>query len=433
MLPYSSKYSSLDIESDFTAQASKQLGPLLIFQKIWKELELGEVLKKSFDPIKTFFDVEKAIFNLVLNRLLAPSSKRQMTVFQDSIYGISKFDLHQYYRSMDYLIEHKDVIEKGILEKIKIEVGGKITLAFYDTTTLVYYGDDKEEGSELLDYGFSKAHRSDLKQIVVGVLMSPEGLPIGHETFSGNTNDVTCFKLIIEKMVTKYAISKIILVGDRGMISQKNIALLEQMELEYVLGFRMRTIPKEDRAKVLGKTDLKTLKKNTLQYKEVDYKNKRLLVCYNPERAELDAKHRENILEKIRGKIKSGKFLSIIENQDYIRFLDIEGKAPKLSDDKIKRDELYDGVFVLTSNTKLKGRQIIEAYKGLWQVEQGFRQFKSELEAGPIYHYTDDRIRAHIMICFMALILRRYLATKLKKYSKDASYGRCMDDLKSLK
>ncbi len=432
LLPLSKTYSHLDIQKDLNAKASKQYGPLLVFQKLWKEIGLGEVLHSSLGKIDTLFDLERAIFNLTLNRLVAPSSKRGMMAFQDSIYNISKFDLHQYYRAMDHLIAHKAEIEKGIFEKVKKQINGKIDLAFYDTTTLVYYGDDKAEYSELLDYGFSKARRSDLKQIVVGVLMSKEGLPLGHEVFSGNTNDVTCFKLIVEKMVREYEIDRIILVGDRGMISHKNIALLEEMKLEYILGYRMRTIPKDDRAEVLGKADLKKLRTKSLMYKDVEYQNKRLLVCYNPERAKLDAEHRERIVKKIRDKIKSGKIQAIIENKDYIRFLDINGSAPLLSEAKIKRDELYDGVYVLTTNASLRGGQVIEAYKGLWQIEQGFKQLKSELEAGPIFHYTDDRIRAHIMICFLALIMRRYLAMKLKAAYPDASYGQCMEDLKQL-
>lgn len=430
LLPLSTKYSDLDLKRDISAIESKQFGPLLIFQKLWQELGLGEALKQSVSDIPTFFDIERAVFNMVLNRLVSPSSKRQMLRFQDSVYGISKFDLHQYYRAMDYLIANKEKIEKGVLAKVKAQIKGKIDLAFYDTTTLVYHGDDKEEHSELLDYGFSKDRRSDLKQIVIGVLMSKEGLPLGHETFPGNTNDVTCFKLMVEKMVVEYEIDRVILVGDRGMISHKNIELLEMLGLEYVLGYRMRTIPVSDRAEILGKANLKTLKENQLEFKEVEYQNKRLLVCYNPERAQLDFDHREHILEKLRDKIKSGKIQSIIENKDYIRYLDIEGKAPQLSDKKIKTDELYDGVYVLTSNAKLTGSQAIEAYKGLWQVEQGFRQLKSELEAGPIYHYTDERIRAHIMVCFLALVLRRFLAIKLKKYSKEASYADCLADLK---
>lgn len=432
LLPYSSEIQSMDISKDIIPRASKQFGPLLIFQKLWKDLKLDEALNSSFSSIQTFYDLEKAIFNMVLNRLVAPSSKRKMTTFQDSTYGLSQFDLHQYYRAMDYLVSHKEQIENNIFNAVRGQIKGELKMAFFDTTSLVYYGDDKNEESELLDYGFSKARRGDLKQIIVGVLMSENGRPLGHETFSGNKNDVTCFREIVEKMVDKFNIKKIILVGDRGMISHKNIDLLEEMGIEYVLGFRMRTISKQDREEVFKKADLKQLRKSNLQYKEVEYKNKRLIFCYNEDRAKLDYEHRQRILDKLKEKIKSGKIETIIENKDYKRYLDIDGKAPKLSDKKIAKDELFDGVFVLTSNAPLTGPQVVEAYKGLWQIEQGFRQLKKELKVGPIYHYTDDRIRAHVMICFLALILRRELASRLKKSFKDSSYGDCLDELKQV-
>ena len=433
LLPLTPNHSSeINLLTDLSAKETKQLGPLLVFQKLWNELKLDAALKKSLSSIKTFFDIEKAIFNLVLNRLTAPSSKRMMNVFQDTVYGLTKFDLHQYYRAMDYLIEHKDSIEKNIFGAMKKQVKGKVNMALFDTTSIVYYGEDPKEKSELLNFGFSKARRSDLKQIVIGVLMSEDGVPLGHETFAGNCNDVTCFKEMIGKAVEKYGIEKLIWVGDRGMISNKNLELLESMGLEYILGYRMRTIPKSDRLEIFDKVDLKNLRNTKLKYKEIDYKGKRLIFCYNEDRAKLDAEHREKILEKLRDKLKTGKIATLIENQHFKKYLNVEGKSPELSEEKIKRDELFDGVFVLTSNAVMKGPQVVEAYKGLWQVEQGFRQLKDELELGPLYHYTDSRIKAHVMICFLALIMRRMLDKKLKKLEKELSYSESMNDLKRL-
>ena len=203
---------------------------------------------------------------LVLNRLVAPSSKRRMTNFQDTIYGISKFESHQYYRAMDYLIDNKEKIEKGIFNTMKKQHKGKLTMALFDTTSLVYYGNDPKDQSELLNYGFSKARRGDLKQIVVGVLMSQEGS--GHETYSGNSSDVNCFDDIINKAVDKYGIERVIFVGDRGMTSFSNMKLLNDLEQEYILGYRMRTISKKDRPEIFSKVDLKSLRHSKLQYKE---------------------------------------------------------------------------------------------------------------------------------------------------------------------
>ena len=302
---------------------------------------------------------------------------------------------------------------------------------FFDTTTIVYYSDDPKNENELLDLGFSKDHRGDLKQIVIGVLMSKEGIPIAHEVFPRNQNDVTNFKAIIDKIKNKFELEQVILVGDRGMISDKNIEVLKKHKYQYILGYRMRTLPKEERALILKKSNLKQIK-DTLHWKEIIYNNQRLLVYYNPERAVKDSEHREKILEKIKEKIKNGSIKSIVENKDYKRYLEIEGKAPRISIEKVKYDKLYDGIYILTTNTKLSGGQVIDSYKGLWQIEQGFRRLKSEIEIGPLCHYLDDRIRAHVMICFFALILRTILTKKLKEFFPKESYQDCLNDLKNL-
>jgi len=249
--------------------------------------------------------------------------------------------------------------------------------------------------------------------------------------FSGNTNDVSCFRKIIQQVTQKYPIGKVILVGDRGMISQKNLNFLHEKGLEYILGYRMRTIPKKDRHWVLSAADLKKVRQD-LHWKEITYNDQRLLVCYNPERAVLDAEKREDILDRIRKKIKDGNILLLIDNPSYKRFLKIQGKAPKLDAEAIERDAAYDGMYVLTSNTKLSGGQIIETYKGLWQVEHAFRNLKTELEMGPIYHWKDDRIRAHVMICFLALVLRTIFYKRLRAEDPTASYQEVFSSLRSL-
>lgn len=430
LLKASSKFEIFDAAKNLQGDWSKEFGPALVFKRLWEELGLGKVLTSELKDLKTQFETEQAVFNMVLNRLTEPGSKRQLCLWQDNTYGINSFEEHQYYRAMDHLIEHKDKIELGIFDSMRNLFNQEIDVCLFDTTTLVYYG-DSEKHEKLLQRGFSKVKRGDLKQVVVGIIMSKDGVPLGHEVFSGNTNDVQCFKEIIEKVSEKFKIRKVVLVGDRGMISQKNIDHLESKKFEYILGYRMRTISKEERHKIFSHADLKEVRKN-LQFKELNYKGNRLFICFNPERAELDKNHREDILEKIRKRIRDGSILSVISNKDYKRFLKIEGKKPKLDDVKISQDEIYDGVYVLTSNTELKPEAIIDSYRDLWQVEQAFRQLKSEIEMGPIFHWKDRRIKAHIMICFLALILRNTFYKELKAISKDASYPEVINDLKQL-
>ena len=443
LLKASKQFALLDLQKSLKADWSKPYGPYLVFQRLWQQSGLSDVLTHEFKDSQTEFSIPDAIFNMVLNRLSAPCSKRGLELWQQNHFGVSHIESHCYYRALDYLIEHKDSIESGVFQKMQDLFCQSVDVVMFDTTSLVYFGEEDPEAKKarelrhqqkfkknkalpdpgaqdpapLLARGFSKDHRSDLPQIVVGVLMSKDGVPLGHEVFPGNTNDVTCFKQVIDQVAKKFKINRVIFVGDRGMISPTNVAYLNSKHYEYILGYRMRTIPKDERALILSKADLKRVRKD-LQWKEVRFKDQRLLVCFNPERALLDAERRENILDRIRARIKNGSILSVVDNANFKKFLKIEGKLPKLNPEAVERDALYDGMYVLTTNTKLAGSQIIESYKDLWQVEHAFRSLKSELEMGPIYHWKDPRIRAHVMICFLALILRTLLLKKLKAHAE---------------
>lgn len=450
----SEKIELLNLEKDIEASWSKTWGLGLVFERLWKESGLRAIFEFELRDFAAEFSVEKAVFNMVLNRLSEPCSKRALGLWEEDSYNLPHFELHQYYRAMDYLIEKKESLEQRVFAQMRDLFCQSLDIVFFDTTSLVYFGEEDPEAKKardlrkelkkdkklkqeplesapLLARGFSKDHRSDLPQIVVGVLMSKEGIPLAHEVFPGNTNDVSCFKEIITQVSKKYPIGKVILVGDRGMISQKNLDFLHEKRLEYILGYRMRTIPKRDRYLVLSKMDLKRVRED-LSFKEVTYNDQRLVVCYNPERAILDAQKREDILDRIRKKIKDGSILSIVDNANYKKFLKIQGPTPKIDPEAIERDEAYDGMYVLTSNTKMVPGSLIEAYKGLWQVEHAFRNLKTELEMGPVYHWKDDRIRAHVMVCFLALVLRTVFYKKLRAEDSKVSYQEVFSSLRNL-
>jgi transposase len=444
LIEASEKHSLFQLADNLKAEASKEYGPFLVFQRLFKETGMEEILRVALSDTQTEFDVLQALFNLILNRLTEPVSKRQMTLWEADVEGATEFDLHQYYRAMDHLIDHKDEIEQNIFFNQADLFHQELDIVLFDTTSLVYYGDgpdargeDKPEDEQLLDYGFSKARRSDLKQIVVGILMSKDGIPLAHEAFSGNTNDVKCFSQIIDQLKNKYNVSNIALVGDRGMISKSNVGEIEDSGLKYILGYRMRTISKDERKVVLRKANLRKLKNLELQFKEVEYRGQRLIVCYNAERAEKDKEHRESEITKLKEKLKnSSSIKQLISNPHHRKFLKINDEKTKAELDlkKIKEDEIHDGVFVLTTNTRLSCLQVVERYKDLWQIEAGFRQLKSELKLGPIYHHKDRRIRAHVMICFMAFCLRVTLYKKLKNYfqKEEFSITSLIRDLKAL-
>ena len=411
------------------------MGPALIFRKLFEKIKLDNILTKTLaENTETDFDAKDCLFNLILNRLTDPGSKRKMTDWQQDQYGLQHYNLQHYYRTMDHLYDNREEIEKEVftnMKKLSNTRSKDVNIALFDTTTIVYYGDGEEKEESILNYGFSKDRRSDLKQVVVGLALTADGVPVSHNTYAGNTNDVSCFEKLVDKFHKDHGIKNVIFVTDRGMISNKNLELLESKTYGYVMGFRMRTIKKEERSELLRKANLHEIKE-TLQYKNVEYGGRRLVVYYNSERAQLDAQKREEILNRIKDKIKSGKLESIIENKECKRFLKIEGKAPILDQEKINADAMYDGIFVITTNTDRSASEVIETYRSLWMCEFSFRTLKSELEMGPIYHFKERRIIAHIFICFLALICRIMLTKKIKKNDKNASFGSVMTDIRRL-
>jgi transposase len=425
----------LDIEKDVEGEWARKMGPELVFRKLFQKINLDNILTRTLgEKVGAEFDAKDCLFNLILNRLTDPGSKHKMTDWQKDQYGVNQYDLQHYYRTMDYLHDHQEEIEKELFDhmrKLSSTRQKDVNVALFDTTTIVYYGEGDDEENSILDYGFSKDRRSDLKQVVVGVALTADGIPVTHDAYAGNTNDVSCFERLVTKFHDYHDAKNVTFVTDRGMISNKNLALLESKNYSYVMGFRMRTIKVEERSALLRKANLKEIKEN-LKYKNVAYNGRRLVVYYNPERAELEAQKRDEIIERIKDRIKTGKLESIIESKDYKRFLKIEGKAPILDQEKVDADAMYDGIFVITTNTERSAAEIIETYRSLWQCEFSFRTLKSELQMGPIYHFKERRIVSHIFICFLALICRVMLTKKIKKIDKAASFGSVMADVRRL-
>lgn len=423
----------LNVAKDIEGKESKEMGCSLVFKKLDEQLGIKKILEKSFKNIKTDFSVEDALFNLILNRLSSPSSKNATTEWQQNQYDINEYDTHQYYRAMDHLHANKEEIEDQLFQTMKSQSktsGKDLSVALFDTTSVVYYGEGDEEES-LLKHGFSKARRSDLKQIVVGLAMTKDGVPISHEVFSGNTNDQTCFKETIYKFSRKYNERSVTFVGDRGLINGKNIDSLVSSGFRYILGFKMRSIPKNERSDIFANKKWRPITKE-LDYRDINYKGQRLVVYYNKERAIKDRFKREELLKRIQEKIKNGTILTVVSNADYKKFLKIEGKKPSLDIEKIEADALYDGIFILTTNTKFTPGEIVSRYRDLWQCESGFRTLKSELDLQPLFHRKERRIRSHVLICFIALILKTMLLKKMRVIDKEASYSKTLSELKKV-
>lgn len=351
--------------------------------------------------------------------------------------GTESLDLHHLYRAMAFLGDPlkdqpdpeilktprctKDWIEEQLFEQRR-DLFSKLDLVFFDTTSIYFEG---EGGQEIGQFGKSKDHRPDLKQMVVGLALDLHGWPLCCELWPGNTADVTSLLPVVNRLRQRFRVGRVSIVADRGMISASTIAALESEELDcdYILGARMRSV-KEISEQVLADrgrfreitAERKTSKDpSPLKVKEVAVDGRRYIVCLNEEQRRKDAADRQAIIEHLREQLKRGD-KDLIGNKGYRKYLRVgKGEHFTLDEAKIKQEARYDGIWVLQTNLADEPEMIALAYKELWMVEDMFRTMKSVLETRPIYHKCDETIRGHVFCSFLALLLRRALEQRLRQ------------------
>ena len=259
---------------------------------IWKRLKISEILLEEEEISKKEYSFNEAIQAMVMNRLVHAASKLETWRWKDRVWepAWEGLNLQHFYRAMDYLVERKDEIEKGLFEKRGDLFGKQLDLVLFDTTTIKYWGEASD--SKLLRHGHSKEKRMDLRQIIVGVLMSKEGMPLAHEVWEGNQSDMESLKRVLGSLQDKYEIQKVVLVCDRGMVSKKNLQAIEEAGYEYIVGVKMRQFDETMKRNLLGIADFEEVRED-LWVKDKKIEGRRYLVCYNPEEAKQDAKDRE--------------------------------------------------------------------------------------------------------------------------------------------
>lgn len=364
--------------------------------------------------------------NLVLCRLVYPGSKlKTVTYFKQHL----NMDVSVYsvYRFLDELnAELKSTIEQISFEYTKKLLKGKIGVVFYDMTTLYF------EASEEDDYripGFSKDGKHQQPQIMIGLLVSSHGYPIGYQIFEGNTSETKTLIPVLEVFQKKFGIDKPIIVADAALLSQKNIDALRENKYEYILGGRIKNETKQIKARIIV-LDVKEGKP-----KELKNKNGRLIVSFSSKRAYNDKKNKKKGLKRLEKKVKSGKLSKDqINNRGYNKYLKLSGEINVTIDyKKYKADSVWDGLKGYVTNTRLSRNKVIENYSQLWQVEKAFRISKTDLRIRPIYHRLKNRIEAHICICFSAYAVYKELERLLKKNSIELSPEKAIDKIKEIR
>lgn len=391
-------------------------------QMIGPELILG----KLFDEIG-FNKIPDSLFrHLVISRLVFPLSKLKTSEYLLRYHQVS-VDINQIYRYLDKLVN----IQKEQVQAISYEhtlnlFEGKLSVVFYDVTTLYFEASDEDD---LRKTGFSKDGKHRNPQIVLGLLVSLEGYPLAFDIFEGNRFEGHTMLPVVEAFRERFQLDRLLIIADAGLLSNSNVELLLEKKYEFILGGKI-------------KTESNRIKKAILSHKFKDGQNliiqrdghTKLIVNYSANRASKDMHNRLRGINKLEKAVMSGKLNKAnINNRGYNKYLRMDGEIRISIDyEKFKTDGQWDGLKGYLTNSTLTEKAIIDNYRHLWQIEKAFRISKTDLRIRPIYHRLPARISAHLVIAFASYKLYKELERQLKIKKTVLTVEKAIDLMKTI-
>ena len=429
----------------------RRIGAPLLFGRLWEETGCRAAVSELVAGRGFGFEVERAVFVAVLHRLMVSGSDRSCAHWMTdyAIPGADGLALHRFYRAMAWLGEEveaggdgalaprcvKDLIEEALFERRR-DLFSELGLVFVDTTSLSFEG---AGGEALGAHGYSKDHRPDLKQMVLAVVIDGEGRPVCTEMLAGNTSDSTVLLPVVDRLRGRFAIGRVCVVADRGMISAATVAALEERGLEYILGtrergdVRVRQIVLENEKLFVPLLIERARGETQLFVKEVSAGGVRYIVCRNEAEAEKDRADRLAIVDGLQRRLKQGE-KALIANTGYRRYLRRtgEGAAFEIDAGKLAEEARYDGIFVLRTNARITPLNTVLRYRELLMVEALFRAAKTTFDTRPIFHSCDAAIRGHVFCSFLALILAKELQDRCARAGFQPEWDRLVRDLDRL-
>jgi hypothetical protein len=417
------------------------IGDELIFGKIFKDLGCSDIDIKG----KDYKDIFKA---LVISRLLYPGSKLYLIDYY-RIYKKKTIKYNKIYRFLDklYQKELKAKIEECIFNHTLKIMNNKIFITFYDVTTLYF---ESESEDDLRRVGFSKEGKLARPQILLGLFTTLEGYPLSYEVYEGNKYEGHTLVDILQKFQNRFKLkTKPIVVADRGMLNNVNIAYLENNGYKYILAYKIKNIDNELKEKIANLTFINDGVIHTIDInKNINYKDEnsnnitlpikqKLILTYSTKRAKKDKKTRQKAIEKIEATLsKKNITKSDLKLSYYAKYLDIDDKCNikyKLNPNKVYLDEKLDGIKGFATNDfTLKSNDIIAHYQNQYEVEKAFRISKTDLRIRPIYHRLENRIKAHILISFVSYAIYKEFERKIKLSNLDIKFKLTFDYIKTM-
>ena len=407
---------------------SVPMGGAYLLRALWEQLGIPQALSQCMKDRSFTSPVEWATFAMVANRALAPDSKRGVEewVKEDVALGNPEsIELQHLYRAMDVLLEYRETIHKEVYFAVADLLNLEVDLIFFDTTS-TYFEMDEEDEEGLRRYGHSKDHRPDLPQVAIGLAVTKEGIPVKCWTMPGNTSDMKTVEKVKSDLLG-WKLGRCVWVMDRGMSSEENRMILQRAGGHYIIGEKLRD-NQEIHREVLAKRGRFTSVRENLEIKEVTIgdgeKRRRFILVHNPEEAKKDQATREKTLKKIEEALKSIKdqagpghkksVCALLSHRTMGRYLrQLKTGRIKIDKGKIKEEAHLDGKYIIsTSDDTLSAEDVALGYKQLMEVERAFRTLKTTLDLRPVYHRKDERIEAHVFLCFLALLLVRVAERK---------------------
>jgi len=386
------------------------------------------ILNCIYDSIG-FNDIEDDILrHLVIARVCQPQSKVATVEYLKSYFD-EDVQLHNIYRYMDklYLTQREKVQRISVAHTMQI-LGGKIGLVFYDVTTL-YFESMPQPDDELRQSGFSKDGKTAESQIVLGLLVSEDGYPLSYSIFNGSQYEGRTMIPVIDDFVQRFKLKDFVVVADSGLMSTRNIELLESAGYKYILGARIRS------ESLMTKEWILSVARDDGNIEECKkHESQRLIISYSDNRARKNAWNREKGVERLRRAYAKGTLTKEnVNKRGYNKFLEISQDIKvSINEDKIREDSLWDGLKGYITNTDLSAVDVIAQYHGLWVVERAFRIGKSSLEMRPMFHFTEKRIEAHICICFIAYKVYKELERRIRMLGVNFSVDKVLAIAKTI-
>lgn len=414
----------LDLAKNISVADTFILGPLLVLERLFEQSGIDRVLTSVANKHpKLGFDFKKLIFTMVASRFVRPGSKLKIFEhWQKRFYPemlASDIELHQLYRALTILSDHKENIEMDLFWHGRDLLSEEVDVVLYDLTTLRF---ESTMAVGLRQFGYSKERRSDCTQVVLGLLVKPDGIPVGFEVYPGNTFEGKTVSDIVTKMRDKFKVRRFIFVGDRGLFSRKNLEAMRGPESEkngeFIVGMKLGVF--KNRHEEFYDLSRYTKISDELAFYETEHEGDRCIITWSRARAERDVKAREDILKKIRKKLAKKKITSkeFVTNTTYKRYVVglNDGKNFEINDKAILEDAKKDGFFgVITNITNMHAKDIVTHYKSLWIIEDAFGEIKGNLKARPVFHWTDHNIIGHLTMCFLAYLCEALMTKALRE------------------